>query len=474
MKIVEKAKTITIGGPKIKLPKKGYTKIELKNVYTGEKQVYEDENMMTNAIEKYFANFGLMNRINDSIMSTDSYEGFLGGIALFDNTLEEDADNLFPYGATMTANGTLNMSNAGNPLELGTYNPLKSGWIDGKWVQTYDWNQDHGNGTIASASLVSRYMGFFGFGNKSNNRVQNSNYSMNDSWYSGYDRYETCWNKYALRMDSNGLFHAIPKGVFKNGTSENIQKTIVESSLHEINIQNSTKVLQTSTYPEHNIWLPTADSYRMTVAGGKMYSFRHDGNKWTSSNQLVVVVFDDDHINEYRIDPPEDNIYCDPFHCIFRVSNDGHVFIHKCTQDRYTRTTTVYKIKVTDGTLVSTLALSNTWRDYNPTSNFIKVAEDVYMSTDRIVNLRDDICLPVNGYGIPGVTKEGAFDLLKEDNPLFGIRMYCNNGSGFLNYDIRYKGFRNFCYLASINNLATPVTKTSDKTMTVSYAVTFD
>ena len=79
---------------------KGHAKIELFNAESGElERVYEEDNLVTNAV-KYLLAF--MNKINRAPSNevTPIETNALGGIMLFDETLEEDPDNVeFPSSA---------------------------------------------------------------------------------------------------------------------------------------------------------------------------------------------------------------------------------------------------------------------------------------------------------------------------------------------------------------------------------------
>ena len=469
MKIVEKAKTVTIGGPKLKLPKKGYTKIELKNVYTGEKQVYEDENMMTNAIEKYFSNGGLVNILpNSEFIGTNMYESLLGGIALFDSELEEDPDILYPYGAIMTANGCLNVTNSGNPLEMGTYNPLKSGWIDGKWVQTYDWNQDHGNGNIACACLTSYLGGFYGFGNKSGTRRESSNYNFLSSKNLGNTiGWSISSGRFCYKVDANGVAYMLRRSQLNGANHSDIVVDKVLTTLGEINVYSRNKIIETINV-SGTAYIPNiADTSDVLgcYSDGKLYLISHNPSQWTSSNKVRIVELSENGVHEYLLDPPESGIYYYPYYYKTFIYK-GYAYIPKCTSYN-TTTGDVYKIKLSDLSLDSILSQSNTWQtSFN--SFWYSLNKGVWIrdNGNYILNLEDETLMQINGYGVNSSLGKYGDHALKTDNPLF---MFCSFDSN--DYTNLY---RHMYYIASINNLETPVTKTSDKTMTVSYTVTFD
>lgn len=136
--------------------KKGETTITLINKDTGEKKVYHDTNMQTNALNHYLANCGWLNRDNlqDSSYRNRLAEEILGGVMLFDSTFPQDAECIkVPAGHVMIANCALGMTNTGSgPTEAGTCsdNASETGRINNKFMITYRWNEGQGNGTIRS------------------------------------------------------------------------------------------------------------------------------------------------------------------------------------------------------------------------------------------------------------------------------------------------------------------------------------
>ena len=170
----EKMKPAKVGGgmsvPRIK---KGETIITLTNIHTGEKKVYHDTNMQTNALNYYLANCGWLNRDNlqDSSYRNRLAEEILGGVMLFDTALPANADCIkVPAGTTMIANcalGAVNTDAGTGVTELGTCStsPTETGRINGKFMVTYRWNDGQGNGTIRSLSACPIKYAMAGEGN---------------------------------------------------------------------------------------------------------------------------------------------------------------------------------------------------------------------------------------------------------------------------------------------------------------------
>lgn len=166
--IKENAKPIPLD-MSVKIPKmKGHTTIILKNEKTGEIERHEDDNYMTNAIAEYFANCGFMNYPN--IDRANMVQLLLGGIMAFDEPISEDNDDPtivhVPTGHKMIANGSVGTLNNGEVLEMGSYSSTESGWqADGSYVQTYDFTTSQANGTISCICLTGQAYGYAGEGN---------------------------------------------------------------------------------------------------------------------------------------------------------------------------------------------------------------------------------------------------------------------------------------------------------------------
>ena len=151
---------------------KGHTEIQL---YKDGKMVQKthDDNMLTNALAGYFKNYGLL---NPTPFGSDVYNDFittlLGGVLLLDTAITEQASIIHvPGGVLMTGHGAYGVSNGsaqGDPTELGSFNAAQSGWADNNHTQfrmVWDFTTEQSNGTIACACLTSRAHGFIGEGN---------------------------------------------------------------------------------------------------------------------------------------------------------------------------------------------------------------------------------------------------------------------------------------------------------------------
>lgn len=466
----EQIKSFEIYSPKIKLPKKGIMTIELTDVGTGHKQKFEDENMMTNAIEKYFANAGLLNYFYDDAVTRDMVPYFIGGILLFNDTLDEDPDKFTIPEARMVANGRTGYVNNSNPTELGSYSTNESGYIDGNYVLTFDYTTTQGNGTIKSGALTNNMMAFIGTGNPSGGRKSDQSYTFEGSDWNGV-AYNWCpeGNKLIYKIDSDGYLYKVNNAF---GTTGQLSISKCESTLHEINIRDRFKTLQTFSNLG-SISLPGKTSYDNACIfcnNGKAYIARHsESGTWTTSNPLIIDEFDETGIVRYTINPPENiTLYCSPRYIGCYIYN-GYVYIPKYTTSYYTTDgKTAYKIKLSDGTLDSILTFPYGFQSaWETGSSKFKADEGVYYVNGAILNLKNETIYPSNQYTTYGFDSNANYTVLQEGNPLFRYVFPAGNTTA------HYHLYRSRAFLVSINNLETPVTKTSDKTMKVTYRVSF-
>lgn len=143
---------------------KGHAKIEFTNVKTGEKKVIEHDNMLTNYYRDLFTPRGIAGRnIVHTGIAWDKQQLF-GGILLFENSLDSDADNYkFPHNNKMVARGS-NIAYSGVDTTIGSFNEAESSFDADSATLVWDWTQERGNGTISALGLTSFEGGLIGAG----------------------------------------------------------------------------------------------------------------------------------------------------------------------------------------------------------------------------------------------------------------------------------------------------------------------
>lgn len=147
---------------------KGHLTIELRDVNTGEIEVYEDDNMATSAIEQ-MVNFAAKHALGTSSLDiyASHWSNLLGGLILFDSAIPEDADQIYPpAGVKPVGYGQYNDTNAyTNYPEWGIYNTQESDVSQPNTKKfVWDFATNHVNNRIACVCLTHRNAGLFGAG----------------------------------------------------------------------------------------------------------------------------------------------------------------------------------------------------------------------------------------------------------------------------------------------------------------------
>lgn len=146
----------------------------------GNVEIYEGDNMLTNALSYYFQDVGAFNAspIHTPDVRNNLIPKLLGGLLLLDTALTENAENIIcPSGVEMVGNGAYNVTSDGQDgvTELGSYNATESGWkYDGHFKLVWDFAKSQANGKdanqkIASVCLTSAAHGYIGEGNATSN-----------------------------------------------------------------------------------------------------------------------------------------------------------------------------------------------------------------------------------------------------------------------------------------------------------------
>lgn len=164
-----KDKIKEINSQNMQIPKlKGRTTIVLRNADTGEveKEVVE-ENMVTNAVARMFAS-NWCGQLDYSKLMPIATKA-LGGVLCFPNAITEDADNIYPPMTSennLTAHaGQATYVSAGEDPKRGNPNNIVSGITSRGYSNTWDFAATQGNGLISSICLTHADFGdYFCYG----------------------------------------------------------------------------------------------------------------------------------------------------------------------------------------------------------------------------------------------------------------------------------------------------------------------
>lgn len=432
---------------------KGKTIIELSDAKTGKLvKRTEDNNMLTNALSLFYKQGGMTNptAFNADALRSDALHYLLGGILCLDTAISEDATIVrVPAGVGMTANGAYNVLNTGNPPELGSWNENESGWQqDGSFKMVWDFTTSQGNGTVACVCLSSWYAGMQGIGNKSLTNKANpvSNGAYNSVRTKGID--PTQYNQ-VIGYYGNKIY-VINNNPNAFGNKTSIDVMVYKFPYSEVDVRNiqGAELIETKT-----VELPSAvQNIQMTrtYAGATcqkgnltymMLVSESNADNVSYSSTGYVLIWNNQtetFANAYVVNPSG----IEDYHNIVGITPTRAILGN-------------YSIDYTNLADVETLTdgLNIAEHTYHPTTKHVlKATQDgtLYSNTGYYFDLSSKVILPVNG----------AYSL---SNFVF------NDLMGFEGSAI----YRDPRYIATINNLTTPVVKTADKTMKVTYVLRF-
>jgi hypothetical protein len=472
---------------------KGKTTFELTDVNTGEVEIIEDNNMVTNALQEFMLTYGMFNKgiFTDDNMTNALYSNLLGGLFLFDTALDEDVDNTFmPAGVKMVGNGS-DFSNNGVVAELGTYNKPESGiQPDGSIKFVYDYATNQANGTIACACLTSKVGGYMGMGNSekryaSGNRID-AHQSSGTSLYlalPGAGNYY--FNILYPVYNEDAIYCTNPYNTVYT-SAESAQHWSVTKKIEILRVRAGfTSVGIKDTWNLKNV----IDSFEVDIPQDIL-------DYMGTSTATIIPVGDSFNRNIFLIFNKSTNSMASGSYCwIMKIDKDRNVTAHKFTnnvnENLTLRTSTtsrknytingdylwvagssykLYGIKYSDSTQIIDTG-ENTGSAY---SHICSIAEnlvgiggvsrggDYPFPAYSIYDVVNRTCRYVNGYEysndymyIPFADKKGVY-----------LKVYTDT-----DYSCTMKVIKDVRYLATINNLAEPVVKTSSKTMKVTYTI---
>lgn len=456
----------------------GHMDIVLTDVNTGEVEVIHEDNLITNALRKYFINCGFMNY--PSLDKSQIVELLMGGLMCFNDNISEDASILHaPAGLEMTANAAQGYTNNTNTEqgtmvandETHTYNGWQS---DGSYLHTYEWATGQGNGTIACVCLAARDYAWIGEGNPSG-------------------------TKHSTKASLTSLQGSITTYSGIVGTVFNVN--LSDSSCYAF-------AIETTTVEEETVKVGKLRKYRLPIS-------KLDVRGTTTSPVLLsetTVTLDADIKDATLFTQPLGNNLL-----LWNIQYDMAVWDDGWDQYLWTLTPAgvLTKVQVTNTTGEELHGLQAAHFDgkycffidaYNRSTNSITIdSTNVYIwnrNTDAMRKIE-------NPYG---TSRQEAF-VSQWSNYIGYVGWYMHRGTGdgkiltsgsypFVvdaetgkcypnnaNTDsagnlyptasplVRTNGqnlYRDQTYIASINNLANPVVKTSEKSMKITYRITFE
>lgn len=418
---------------------KGHTTIELKNVKTGIRDRIESDNtFQSDVLAKFLRSFGAYNNNpynNSTWRSRALWTRLVGGIYLFRDTIDTLTDYM-PAGNLMVANGSYMVTNT-STVELGSYNDRESVISANSLSMVYDWTTSQGNGNIGSVCLGSDVGGYIGYGNKAGEIVTG-------------------------------------KELNENQTSQSLNGLIYKNNLYNFEIDDTNRVLTvkkkkavvTAASIFDGIEISTDYSYSASIAfdtnpsvcacymgDGKIAVFY--GNPYNTSilpnAVLKFIVFDveNNSVSVKTITNITENNWWIFNQGIVNVAfNDDSIFIPTVTSGYVRSTFPIYEFNINTGALTHTYNGSDQILGYQ----ICKFTPDLLAFAGHIIDTVNQTVYPAN------LTDQGLGFIDDTDS------LRAGGQSSQL--------YKNPMYLATINNLDSPVEKTSSQTMKVIYTLT--
>ncbi|WNX86045.1 hypothetical protein RWV98_07170 [Agathobaculum sp. NTUH-O15-33] len=462
---------------------KGKMKIELTDVHTGETETVLEQNMVTNALANIFKPMGLDKSPGKMLNGMNPYyQNVLGGLLLFDSEIEENTNNLYPpstvnligcasYGVQNNTTGTLR----------GGFNQTESelNMTDRYMKYVYDFTTSQANGTISSVCLTHKNGGYTSYGGK--DAPFGSNYGLGMQVCDGHLQYvytnytgASTGDKYSgisigtteaiflINMDEDAVYY------FRIDNNKKITITKRRAYMKSVSVLEnpySTKPLIDSfELEELKTELPTNYiSYNFDIADNCLYIVNSAASYLDVNGTFYVtkVSFSNWKVTQYTMTntTPE------------RISLGGMrtSYVHRgyIIFRGYNNSSHVYKMEIGNSANVELLKLVNFTSVTGTFAMAIngRIYIEGYSSSTYylyVINLDTDEILKVEASRIIGGSNYPCYTPVLNE-PMLWFASYGNYST------IGYFIMSN--YLATINNLSEPVTKTADKTMKVTYII---
>lgn len=466
---------------------KGTTRIELTDVHSGEKQIIEKHNMVTNALQELFSPVGMCKTASTWQNSyAPYYATLLGGLLLFSGAIEEDANNFIaPSNVRATGCAVYNVVNTTTITTRGSYNANESEVnLKNKYVKyVYDFTTSQANGPIGSVCLTSSKGGYNGYGdNQLIRTVSDMTYTLGDS---------TLGYAYDCASDGNTRYSGLSVGTNEYLFALDIDNDVAwyvrlesASVLHiirrkarikEVSIFErpaSTKPIIEDTSIELAEGVPTTNlSYQYNDEDKALYIGCASGSYMSPNATMTIlkITIPGFEVSRYTItNTTSNNIYTYPVfvyggyfytkrysspYVLTRFGLTNSADTHEFGQDYATNGHTAY---VTPRFGIN----GRIYYEYTASSNY----------SCLIYNTELDEYSPMEYNFLSASYSQYAYSPMYfpvMNHPLLYYVAQYGVSNSYHYHSFRYLGN----YLATINNLESPVVKTADKTMKVTYII---
>lgn len=421
----------------------GHTRIELKDVRTGRRDRIESDNTFQSAVlAKYLRSLGIYNNIpwgNQYWAAQDLWRNLVGGILLFDSIIPANSEYM-PAGTKMIANGCYGVASLSN-AELGSYNERESVIENGNITMVYDYGTSQANGgSINSVCLCSEVGGYIGYGNQSGISVTAKNM---DALQNSNTRQGIPYKNVLYTFEIDDTLQQL--------TVTKKRAAVTQASIFDGMIETKTFDYGTSIGMGQN---PNT-VYAKYMANGKiiiMYLTGYSVVTW-SVEYMKFLVYDieNDTVTRYSLQNPTGGLPCITMQSINLsfAADENYIYIPTYNNPGGSPylSLPVYKIAISDGSLDDSF-LGGT------------IGGDLFNLSPGLFRFGQNILDSITGEVAPANMNSQALHYIDDADALLSCT---SDNMGLV---------KNPLYLATINNLESPVTKMSTQTMKVTYTLT--
>ena len=470
---------------------KGTATIELTDVHTGRKEIVKHDNLVTNAVADALLGNGFGWMLDRSAMSIYPETEMLplagnlfGGILLFEQALEENVAKYYAPSSNPVVGYSSNVVNSGGDVKRGSLNIAESGPLeDGRGHRfVFDFSTYQGNGTIASLGLTSKWGGVGAYGSETNSssraiKLTNRSITCNDVTAYPEREFKNYCEACAFN-DSKGVLITFLITATNEISIYEIPRLISRVSLHgPVNLKFDSaavpaKTIKTSVFGTHAVnaaFVQSGDfvygfETSATASGAmrwikvKLSDYSFSEGTWTLNASPCSPGYRYDNANNFTVIK-----YC--------IVHNGYLYIVSYNRNG------IYRINLDNPADIKLL----TFADGRAVDVYYDSTTSSYNKCVSMLNVVGDVVVFRNGYIqgdelIPCVYTEKSTSLALSNN-CASPALVC--GPFLLTIGCNYRSTSNKVfyesiylmtpYLATINNLDTPVTKTADKTMKITY-----
>lgn len=450
----------------------GYTRITLRNPISGNilKDIESENTFQGSKIAMGMKNLGTTN--SSILQASESrqralWAEYVGGIFLFQNSITE-GDSYMSAGNKMIGNGSWNITNGQEPNELGSFNSVESSASASAITQVYDFSTQQANGQISCVALTSRIGGLIGYGNPSGETYT----AQAGTGFPQWDSFVELPKSVNPLEAQDGGHRILIGNMYYRFDYDNTTKKVTVHKYHVPLTQGSvfdwidddSVELDVSAMHYQNIFVGSFNDWRPRLSEGKIY--------FINQEEFNIAVGGTMYYIEYN--PANDTITEKTFTNSMSTALTGR-YINMAHGLLFFNKSSNYKVEVFNAQTsvhVSTLefpedSLYNNGANGGEMPNGLvsltgnTSSNGVIRNVSWLYDPTNDTLYPTNasqeniGYEYTGP--------LQHDGIIQGLWVPTRYGMSVRN---------NPLYLATINNLQSPVTKTAAQTMKVTYTLT--